>query len=73
MAAEECGECKYFRATGYTRANQRIGTCHFNPPNANLATGHKWPEVYKDEWCGQFQPKIGLPIEHREPKPEGQK
>jgi hypothetical protein len=52
----KCKDCKY-----YDKTNENSGTCHKNPPNLPFQgmrinyDGTKFPNVLKNDWCGQAE------------------
>jgi len=52
---ERCKNCKYF----FVIDNKLAGDCRRRSPETPV---HKfgaavWPQVEKNEWCGEFKPK----------------
>jgi hypothetical protein len=48
-----CSRCKHYQAAIGLASGLPIGngTCRRNPPREA-----GWPEVYGDDWCGEFTP-----------------
>ena len=54
--AGHCCTCTYFKMQNEGKVpHYKDGWCHMNPPVIFEASGYSsWPEVYLEEWCGQY-------------------
>lgn len=66
MIKDECGSCKFCKETDNT-FDDEDGSCFRYPPQIIvLSSGGTsggatyWPDVNKDDWCGEFKPKETL-------------
>ena len=61
--AEKCSNCKFFQQTlSADEANGRgWGKCHRYAPRPFSVVEESWrfPEIYDDSWCGEFEEMIG--------------
>lgn len=56
----ECGNCNWFRK-GLVRQTEmstgrtfESGVCRRNAPSMNKHGATVWPDVWSDDWCGEF-------------------
>lgn len=61
---EYCSNCKFFRPI--EASPTRGGECHRNPPNLEHVSGMgKFPRVNREDWCGEYRPKVTSMYETR--------
>jgi hypothetical protein len=53
---ERCEACRYF-----DDGDELLGRCRRYPPKIMSRDTAVFPAVGKDEWCGEFHPRVPFP------------